>query len=61
MYFDMFKYFYIYVYFKFIIKIGVLVVDSNEFLIYFLNRYGLFLWIRLVRYCVLILMYKICL
>lgn len=57
---DMLKHFYIHVYFKFIIKIGASAVDSNEFLIHLLNRYGLLLWIRSVRYCVLTPMYKTC-
>lgn len=59
---DMLEHFYIHVhvYFKFIIKIGASAVDSNEFLIHLLNRYGLLLWIRSVRYCVLTPMYKTC-
>lgn len=56
----MLKHFYTHVYFKFIIKIGASAVDSNEFLIHLLNRYGLLLWIRSVRYCVLTPMYKTC-
>lgn len=54
------KYFYVHVYFQSIIKIGASAVDSNEFLIHLLNRYGLLLWIRSVRYCVFTPMYKTC-